>query len=49
MQTGLRLPANVLKAFRMACLIKDTSSRAVLEKAVYDFIEAAGVKIEESE
>lgn len=45
-QTGLRLPSNVLKAFRMACLKKDTTTQAVLEKAVYDFIDAADIPIE---
>lgn len=44
-QTGVRLPANVMKAFRMAVVLKETTTQQVLEKAVRDFIESAGVKI----
>lgn len=47
MQTGVRLPANVMKAFRVAIALKETSTQQVLEQAILDFIASAGVEIKE--
>lgn len=46
-QTGVRLPANVMKAFRVAVVLKETTTQQVLEQAIRDFIESAGVEIKE--
>lgn len=46
-QTGLRLPANVMKAFRVAVALQETTTQQVLEQAVRNFIKSAKVEIEE--
>lgn len=45
MQTGVRLPVSILKAFRVACALRDTTSQEVLAQAVIEFIKSAGVEI----
>lgn len=43
MLAGVRLPAKVIRAFRIACALYDTTSQDVLARAVYDFLAASGI------
>ena len=46
-QTSVRLPADVAKAFRAACIKQNTSVQAVFTQAALDCIKAANINIEE--
>lgn len=46
-QTGVRLPANIMKAFRVAVALKETTTQQVLEQAIINFIASADVEIKE--
>lgn len=47
MQASARLPVNVMKAFRIALALKDTTSQQVIENAIREFIKSADLEIKE--